>query len=261
MKNKIFWWVFGFIVFVIFRIISSVGLDEDTSIECFEESLKDTRTGNYLHTRNWMSNHDQHCLTYESSMLTSEASKADRERLNHPMENMKYNQHWGTIYAQLVEQNRERLEYFVDSLRNHLALGAMTPSQQLSTIVSLVQDIPYVLIKTGSCDEGTNSGSCEGGHKFGVLSGPEFIYSLKGDCDTRCLLLYAVLEALGYDAMIMISKQYRHAMLAVNTTATGDYYMYQHKKYYFWETTGKGWQIGMLPPDMQNINYWKIALS
>lgn len=262
MKKGLFWWIAAFMVFLMIRLISSHDASFSPEEWCEERSQMNTETGNHVHTRSWQSREAQHCLTYESSRHQSEAACEEREVLAHPTNYPKYNQHWGYIYAKLIEQNRARLTYFSDSLRNELKIESLSRQEQVAAIVSLIQDIPYVLIKESACtNEEQQSGKCLGGQKFGILTGPEFLHSLKGDCDTRSILLYALLEEFGFDTLIMISKQYRHAMIAVNIPATGDCYVYEQKKYYFWETTGKGWQPGMLPPGMQNINYWKIALS
>jgi hypothetical protein len=59
----------------------------------------------------------------------------------------------------------------------------------------------------------------------------------------------------------MISNEYRHAMIAIDLPASGDHIIHKGKKFYFWETTNTGWLPGMLPPDTNNIAYWKITLD
>ncbi len=106
----------------------------------------------------------------------------------------------------------------------------------------------------------TDGQPCIGNVPLGIISPYEFIHSLYGDCDTRSVLLYVLLAEMGFDPMIVVSDEYAHAMLALNVQAQGDHIRHEGKKYYFWETTAAGWPIGMLPPDVNNINYWKIAL-
>ena len=96
---------------------------------------------------------------------------------------------------------------------------------------------------------------------YGLYSPSEFIWQLKGDCDTRTVLLYSMLQNMGFDAVIFISSQYAHSMLGVDVPSSGDYLRHKGVNYYFWETTSKGWVPGALPPDMQQLAYWEVALD
>jgi hypothetical protein len=77
-----------------------------------------------------------------------------------------------------------------------------------------------------------------------------------GDCDTKSILAYIILEKLGFDVAIMASEEYSHAMLGVATTATGKYLTMGGKKYYFLEMTYPDWWLGELASDCNNLRYW-----
>jgi len=79
-----------------------------------------------------------------------------------------------------------------------------------------------------------------------------------GDCDTKAMLLYVLLERMGIDCAMMWSQKYKHAMLGINISTRGKYKMLSGKKYYFLETTYPGWAIGELPPDFRNKRFWFI---
>ena len=79
-----------------------------------------------------------------------------------------------------------------------------------------------------------------------------------GDCDTKAMLLYVLLERMGIDCAMMWSQKYKHAMLGINISTRGEYKMLSGKKYYFLETTYPGWAIGELPPDFRNKRFWFI---
>ncbi len=79
-----------------------------------------------------------------------------------------------------------------------------------------------------------------------------------GDCDTKAILLYVLLERMGVDCAMMWSYKYKHALLGINISARGDYKKLNGKKYYFLETTYPGWAIGKLPPEFRNKSYWII---
>ena len=36
---------------------------------------------------------------------------------------------------------------------------------------------------------------------------------------------------------------------------------YNGKRYYTWETTAKGYDLGILPAECSNIKYWYVALT
>jgi hypothetical protein len=80
-----------------------------------------------------------------------------------------------------------------------------------------------------------------------------------GDCDTKAILLYVLLERMGIDCAMFWSQHYKHAMLGINTSTRGDYKKYNGKKYYFLETTYPGWIIGTLPPEFKNKRFWYVS--
>jgi hypothetical protein len=140
-------------------------------------------------------------------------------------------------------------------------------------IVSFVQDIPYYLILDSECDaslyndnfikEYLNSkdARCFGYQKFGINSPLEFISSLKGDCDTRTLLLYTVLDHYGYDVALMSSDEYGHSILGINLPYNGISYEYNNSRYVLWETTSPNLKPGIIARKISNLNYWKISLK
>lgn len=77
-----------------------------------------------------------------------------------------------------------------------------------------------------------------------------------GDCDSKALLLYSLLEKMGYDCVLMWSYQYSHVMLGLAVNGSGENKRYNGRKYYFLETTQPGWAIGEISPKWNNLNYW-----
>ena len=79
-----------------------------------------------------------------------------------------------------------------------------------------------------------------------------------GDCDSKALLLYVILEKMGVDCAMLWSYNYKHAMLGIKVSARGNYLTTNGKKYYFLETTYPNWNIGNLPPEFNNTRFWFI---
>lgn len=140
-------------------------------------------------------------------------------------------------------------------------------------IVSCIQDIPYVAIMPNSCnpnDYGNKSISdmlmvceCKPNVPFGVQTPIEFLADLKGDCDTRTLLLFTILKKFNYDVAIFNSNEYMHSVLGINLSErlNTNYKVIKKGDYYLWETTATGIPIGMLSPENEDIRYWNIYLK
>lgn len=140
-------------------------------------------------------------------------------------------------------------------------------------VVSFVQDIPYNLVLDNDCDASyqsdrftreflrNNKGMCIGNQEFGICTPVEFLYHLKGDCDTRTLLLYSIFKHYNYDVAILSSEKYMHSILGINLPLNGTALSYRDKKYYFWETTALGAEPGELSNDFNNLHFWRISLK
>lgn len=228
---------------------------------CDEYSQADTLSMDIVlsHFRSWnkYSYDSTYCLSYALAASDVSPSLMFRNELNVRGDN--YEDYWKNVYYELYRYDAPIISFLKDSLQNLAVNNALTTGDFARLIVSFVQDIPYNYVVPGPCDR--NDHPCRGNEKFGILSPVEFLYSLSGDCDTRSVLLYDLLRHFGYNPLIMISNEYRHAMIAIDLPAVGDHIIHKGKKFYFWETTNTGWLPGMLPPDMNNLTYWKITLD
>jgi hypothetical protein len=177
---------------------------------------------------------------------------------------------WRGVYGGLSQFDRDKLSYtyqLFDSIGKANNLGQ---ADFATMIVSCVQDIPYTLIANTDCDEYKlenpqdiaiiNQTSCFGPIKYGVQAPNEFLYNLKGDCDTRTLLCYTILSHYGYDVAILNSSAYRHSILGVNMAASGVSKEYNGVQYFLWETTAKNCVPGFIVPDFNNLDYWEFLL-
>lgn len=170
------------------------------------------------------------------------------------------NDYWRQVYLQLYLNDRDRLQSLQDSLKRVGDLRGLDREEFARMVVSLVQDIPYQYVLPDPCT-GNEASPCNGEVAFGLYSPAEFVYSMRGDCDTRTVLLFTLLKNFGYDPLIINSGEYLHSMLALDIPSSGEDFEYKGKKYAYWETTNTGWLPGMLPPDMNNEDYWSVILD
>lgn len=199
------------------------------------------------------------CSSYETQETVSWESGQKRNEISGSDEN--YEKFWGAVYENLVMESKPYIGFVIDSLREIGISKQLSRGELAELVVSFVQDIPYSYVLVSTCESRDTGGHpCVDNVALGILSPYEFLHSEHGDCDTRAVLLYSILEDMGFDPMIVISSRYAHAMLALNLPSSGDHLKYRGKKYYFWETTAKGWPLGVLPPNSNNVGYWEVAL-
>jgi len=260
----VFFLLFG--LFLMIRFYASVEEGEGPSI--FEVEEEDTYSIDTLeseikltHNRVWRDFDDQtRALSY--SMSSSAVSNASFFRNTIDVEfDGREKVFWKDLYFDLYDHDLGELKPVQDSIQTLAKRENIEPGALLYSIVSMVQDIPYnYILSSDSCFAHADH-PCVPLQRYGILSPVEFLYSLAGDCDTRTVLLFTLLKKLGYDPIIVNSPQYRHSMLAVNVPTEGDYFLHKGRKFYFWETTATGWLPGMLPPDMNNTDYWTVILD
>jgi len=178
--------------------------------------------------------------------------------------------YWGKLYKGLYEHDQPRLKPVIKQLEKLQKSKKFNSYEFAEIIVTMVQSIPYVLLMDQTKEEAIET---NGRNSFyyeylvvdkkpyleniahGILSPNEFMYTLAGDCDTRSVLLYALLTHFGYDVVVLCSVE--HAMLGINLPASGKYVKYKGTKYYFWETTSKYHTIGSCSGE---YTAWGVAL-
>ena len=139
-------------------------------------------------------------------------------------------------------------------------------------VVSFVQNIPYAMILPGSCDAKdynseyikqylqAKNAPCSAFQKFGINTPAEFLVNLKGDCDTRTLLVFTILEHYNYDVVLLSSDVYQHSIIGINLPYKGARYEFMNKSYIFWETTSFS-PPGIIDNEISNTNNWYISLK
>lgn len=101
-------------------------------------------------------------------------------------------------------------------------------------VLSFVQNIKYV--------EDEVSVSRDEYWRFPV----ETLYDEMGDCEDKAFLYASIMEAMGFDAVILLFDG--HAAAGIDASgAYGTYYTYDGHDYFYCETTAVGWKVGEIP--------------
>lgn len=152
---------------------------------------------------------------------------------------------WSDFYEQLYKHDRGKLDGVYEMFEIIINQYNIT-GQKIFTdiVVSFVQGLEYAIPSND-------------GQLFAPI---EFMNHYYGDCDTRTLLLYSILKNWEVDVVILGSDFYAHSMLGVNLPSSGKYKNYLGERYYFWETTSEGWELGNLSPEFSDTRYWSVEL-
>lgn len=175
---------------------------------------------------------------------------------------------WGKMY----NHDRAALQDMIRAYRDLIVKEKMDYFTSMDVVVTSIQDIPYTYVISGDerCGQPKHSqdgnyplnncrpmsypfGCCDDVIPYGVYSPMEFVVQETGDCDTKSLMAYVILEELNpllsgygyyYDVTMMmgrVSEKGWHAMLGINIPNPPYRSLYAYdirrNKYYAWEIT------------------------
>lgn len=219
------------------------------------------------HQRIWTSfNQKKYTLEYGFWQKEIQTSNQLNRRIGRNIDKKAY---WGSIYQQLVNNDSIYLKRIIQKLDRIQEKEKLNPLEFANLVVTFVQDIPYTLVVSSSCDrisdkdlqrEVNNGMPCAGGVPYGIYSPVQFLSTLEGDCDTRSVLLFSLLRHYGYEVSVLVSNQYRHAILGINLPGYGYQKSFRGINYKAWETTAYGFRVGELNPNINNMSFWHIVL-
>jgi len=80
-------------------------------------------------------------------------------------------------------------------------------------------------------------------------------FQRRGDCDARALVMAVLLEARGIDCLLLLSREYAHAMLAVDVPGGGQRFPFAGRGYLVAETTA-GVGLGQMDASQTDLAKW-----
>jgi C1A family cysteine protease len=162
------------------------------------------------------------------------------------------------VYSSLSSNDELFLESFILAVKEHCKSKKLDYRESLDYIIGAIQAIPYTLVTMGNKDRcpctlsfgsflddcsarNDRKGCCNDIEPFAVFSPIEFAVQKTGDCDTRTLFAYTVLNAMNYDVTILNSREEGHSIFGVYSPkplGAGAYVLGKNRrKYYIWELT------------------------
>ena len=127
------------------------------------------------------------------------------------------------------------LDALIDKIKNASQQAGYNEFQTIEFTIAFVQSLPYTADSvTTPYDEYP---------RYPV----ETLMDEGGDCEDTSILLASLLNGLGYGVVLILPPEHAAVGLLGGEGIYGTYWEYDEGKYYYIETTGKGWEIGQLP--------------
>ncbi|MEN9301735.1 MAG: hypothetical protein RL264_164 [Bacteroidota bacterium] len=246
--------------------------DEDWFPKVDTLNTSDTSNQDYFSNVLTWKDYDKNAYTGTFKIRKDNFSAAKLHRENLEIQAKNSRNYWNQIYGQISKRNEKYIDEIVNEYAKIIKEKKLNKSDAAKMVVTSIQSIDYCLVHDythseaekmfgGFISEYHRTGKpCLSKIKFGVQSPSEFMSNLKGDCDTRSVMLHVVLTRLGFNTTVLASDRYSHAILGISGNYTGKNVKWNGIKYYVWETTAEGFQPGVLSSQVGNIDYWYVAL-
>ena len=144
---------------------------------------------------------------------------------------------WARFYRMVFRESAARLDGLAEAFSRSLPLD--DPTECARRVLAWVQ---------GFTDAEDDSG-------LDFVPPLAAAFERRGDCDARAVVMAIVLERLGIDSVLMISREYSHAMLGVDVPGGGQRFPFNGRQYLVAETTAKV-GIGMIDAGQADFSKW-----
>jgi hypothetical protein len=166
--------------------------------------------------------------------------------------------YWQCIYHSMYRLNKPIISRLADVFKRIKQEQNLNDLQLAYVIVRFVQSMQYyippgigiysparVLLELGKGKEGPPPAERTSG------------WHGAGDCDTKSLLMVLLFIECGYDAVVLDSYRYHHAMAAISLPGPdGTAIEYRGKNYFVIESTYPNWTIGQMPPQYTDLSFF-----
>jgi hypothetical protein len=144
---------------------------------------------------------------------------------------------WARYYRMIYKESAARLDGLTESFA--ASLPTNDPTEAARRVLAWVQGFLYERDFAG----------------IDFVPPQTAAFEKRGDCDSRAMVMAIILEKLGIDSVLMVSREYSHAMLAVDVPGGGQRFTLNGKAYLVAETTAKV-GIGQMDSSMTDVSKW-----
>lgn len=138
------------------------------------------------------------------------------------------------------EWSRKYLSGLATKFREGGSKKGYSDSENVMNVIAFVQSLPYT------------SDSVTTGYDEYPRYPIETLVDNGGDCEDTALLTAGLLREMGYGVVLLALPGHMAVGVKGGQGISGTYYMNNDVKYYYLETTGSGWKIGMIPDAHKN---------
>ncbi len=145
--------------------------------------------------------------------------------------------------------NSEYLDMLVENLEEIGDKRGYTDGERVREVISFCQSFEYE----------TDQDSTERAEwpKYPI----ELLYDRVGDCEDTALLLVGILSRMGYGCALIKFDDHIAVGLKGDQSIDGTYFENDGIKYYYIETTNRGWRIGEIPDEYVGLPATVIVIS
>jgi hypothetical protein len=144
---------------------------------------------------------------------------------------------WARFYRMVYRESASRLDGFTEAFAR--GLPRSNPTESARRVLAWVQGFHFERDPAG----------------LDFVPPLAAAFERRGDCDTRALVMAVILEKLGIDCVLMLSREYSHAMLAVDVPGGGQRFPFGGRQYLVAETTA-GVGLGMIDASQADFSKW-----
>ncbi len=145
------------------------------------------------------------------------------------------------VYQALERTERRGVRVIAQRFLEYGRARRMSSPQLALLIITYVQSLRYERPRS---------------QPFDVLPPALVAYERWGDCDSKSLLAYMLLRAVGVDCILLRAPSLAHVALGVRLPGTGFSVSYRGRPYLYVELTYPNWPVGTAPPDYNRPAAW-----
>ena len=146
---------------------------------------------------------------------------------------------WRRFYRMIYRDNFFRLSSIARSVKQHFDAAGVGEDEIPAELLSWLQGFDYT--RTGSLSD--------------LLSPVTCFLERAGDCDSLGLAWVILLQHMGYDAILMVSSEYGHALAGVDVAGEGARFEFEGTQYLLAEFTEEV-DLGLIPRNMADPSKW-----